>query len=152
MIWTGQESVASFTLSIRSAGALPSAGLSPIRYFAVIWLQLSTPFCSKNSGQTVQHDSQLMHSSLVIVTLVFDMSSPLKIEFRSGYPRVKSRNSGARIYFVDRDRGAFCSNTSSTHERAADTLGNPIVLVRRIMAWRISSGLAPADIARRAWE
>ncbi len=68
MTWTGQESAASCTLSRSSAGASPSAGLPPVWYFAVTWLQLSVGFCSKNSGQMVQHDSQLMHSSLVIVT------------------------------------------------------------------------------------
>ena len=43
------------------------------------------------------------------------------------------------------------ANTSSTQLSAAATRGNPMVLTSSRTAWWISSGVAPAAVARWAW-
>src|SRR3990172_7851805 len=61
-----------------------------------------------------------------------------------------SPHPGIRGKFPAAD-GAPYSRISAAHERAAATVGKPIVDVRRTSACRTSSGEAPASRALRAW-
>lgn len=69
IIWTGHESAASFTTSSIFWGASPSAILPTTLYIPTTWLNVSSGFCSKKSGQIVQQFPQLIQSLRSILTL-----------------------------------------------------------------------------------
>lgn len=68
MICTGQRSAASRAQLSSSAKGEPSEMLPLSRNFSIIWLKVSSGFCSNNKGHVSEHVPQLVQFARSIIT------------------------------------------------------------------------------------
>src|SRR5690606_31185782 len=96
----------------------------------------------RENGLVLVRQTQVLHSAVPFRGLLFSRCAGAEIDTGQG-----TRAGGVVVRPVRRP----FSSTSSTQLSAATTVGKPMVLVSRRIAWRISSGVAPASRARREW-